>query len=426
MAEGRRWGAGTFLLAWAVLAGGQVAAVSQLSDNPGLAGAIVVALQLAKVPISLPRLRDLARPADDVLYALLPPLNFALFFGLLASAPKGRQREQKEAALATQMTALDAWGRALGRARDTASVALLPTLVLGMLAAFAVEGLGALIKDLIPATDAEAAGASQALLAATGFCGVYGLVQYLKRDTASLASWLPAAFTVPLLLLWASFSFRGQAGQIGVFLSTLPPMAAAFSVGALIHGLLATIWVLAAEDVRKGTPRGLGDVLGRAKGLALGVGALSAFRTQLGTLGFQLTIIGGVWFSVSYAFADLVAIRNPARPALVTSHALVRTVRSKVFKILLLWVVLTMLLTTAAWSPFLSLGEIVSALVAVPTLAGPELHVLSGFIGTLCSWLCTLAMLEVMHEREAKLAAREMEARQANLTNEGGPPPAAV
>ena len=140
--EGRRLGVVSWLVLWAGITVPQLAALwwaweagwgPFVEPQPAAAvpwGLAALGLQGVKAGITLPRLRDLGRPADDVIWALTPVLNVALFFQLLQRTPLEPLRLRRARAWCTQTGALQAYGRAAPRLVGTAMVGL-PLVVLG-------------------------------------------------------------------------------------------------------------------------------------------------------------------------------------------------------------------------------------------------------------------------------------------------------
>lgn len=98
-----------WLLIWAVLAGGQVAAGYALVEKPPLVIGIILALQLAKAPFAAARLHDLGRPTDDWILGLVPIVNVGLWWQLVGRTPSAAVREKRIAAFSSELSALRAF-----------------------------------------------------------------------------------------------------------------------------------------------------------------------------------------------------------------------------------------------------------------------------------------------------------------------------
>lgn len=406
MVERRRLGLGGFWVAWGVLTLAQAWLFSVREGfGPALVGGLIAALQVAKLAPTLWRLHDLGRAADDALYGLVPLLNVGLFFQVaFAPTPVPAKRERAMATWQGQMLALEAWAAGMRRAAASSGAALLPTIVLGVAGAVGVEALIEAIKAAIPPAEVDVSGTAQGLGILAVLLGLYAVLQSFNQRRTGWASWIPVMLFLPVLSVWGLFSFRGVTSQqAGVILSGLPPLAASFTVGALIGGLLTAVWVLAAQ-APSARPDGL---LAAVRKVALSTVVVWGLRQQIDQIGFQvLLFVPGVYFAVSYAFSDLLVVLRPEASPFADSHKLVRGIRSRVFKVLLLWLVISLALNWLAWAPFLSQTEILTTLVGAYGTAPPELHALASFLGVFPSWVCTLALLELYEERERVLEAR--------------------
>ncbi len=406
--EGPRLGRAAFFLAWGVLTAAQVGCFVQAGSSGGAAatGLVVVGLilQIAKIVPTVRRLRDLGRPVDDAVYALVPPLNAALWTWLLAATPTPARRE---VALRRQvgLSALDAWRAGLRDVRDTSTALVLPTLALGAGGGAAVEALSVVVKAQTEPVAAAASGLGTALPPLTGFLALYLAIQTAKSSRTTRASWLPVLLLAPAALWTVGLSLAGQRGQqIAQLQMVIPAQVASLLVGPVVGALLAGLWILAARRDASGAPAGLTGARDVLRGSTLwGLIALWGLRSQATGLLFQLTIIGGIWFGVSWALADVVALLEPGARSLQVSTALVRAVRPRVFKALVIWFALTVYLTLAAWIPMAGFSAAISTLMGAD-LVSHEAHVLASVLGTLVSWPATLAMAAIYRDRRAAVA----------------------
>lgn len=136
------------------------------------------------------------------------------------------------------------------------------------------------------------------------------------------------------------------------------------------------------------------------------MGVIWGGRAQATWLGMQVLILG-IWFAVSYALADLLAVNRESEPSFTRSTELVRGQRSRVFKVLTLWFYLAVvLLRTAVLVPFVGMDVVFNSLM-VPKLLSSELQAAVSVVGWLTGWGCAMAMLVVLEDREAVLAARK-------------------
>jgi hypothetical protein len=398
-----------YLGAWAALTAAQVGCFAQAGTLGGSAatGLVVVGLvlQIAKVVPTVRRLRDLGRSVDDAVYALVPPLNAALWTWLLAGTPTPARRE---AALRRQagLSALGAWRAGLQGVRDTSTALILPTLALGAGGGAAVEALSVLVKQQSEPAAAAASGLATLLPPLTGFLALYLAIQAAKSARTTRASWLPVLLLAPALLWTVGLSLAGQRGQqIAQLQMVIPAQVASLLVGPVVGALLAGLWILAARRGPTGEPAGLSAWGELFRGGALpGFVALWGLRSQANGLLFQITIIGGIWFGVSWALADVIALYEPGARSLQRSTVLVRAVRPRVFKTLVIWFAATVYVTLAAWIPMAGVSAAVSTLMGAD-LVSHEAHVLASILGTLVSWPATLAMVAIYEDRRAPQTA---------------------
>lgn len=426
MEQRRRLGLGGYWIAWLLLAGAQAYAISAreaLGDS--VVGIACLALQLAKLGPTLWRLYDLGRAPDDAVYTFVPLLNVGLFFQVAFSAtPPDSRRAKLLATWEGQLLAIDAWGAALRRAARSAGEALLPTIALGAIGSVGVEALIEWVKASIPPANADVGGTTQGLGLFAGLLGLYTLLQIANRRKTGWSSWIPVMLFLPVTSMWALYALRGDTSQqAGVLLQGLPPLAASFTLGAVIGGLLSAVWVLAASEP-SARPDGL--VAGVRK-VALPAVVVWGLRQQLDQIGFQvLLFVPGIYLAVSYAFSDILVVRGAAEEPFGESHRMVRGIRSRVFKVLVIWLVASLALNWVAWAPFLSATEIFSTLVGAYGTTPAWLHALASFIGVFPNWLCTLALLELYEERgrvlEARRAAQKVKEPQPGDDLPGGRP----
>lgn len=416
----RRLGVLGFLAVWLPLAAAQgwLAAQYTAWAEQGSASLIVlgvIALQLAKVYPSLMRLADLGRAPDEAIYGLVPFLNIGLFVNLLGGTPRDKLRESRLATWQGQMLATSAWVEGMRRVAKTAPKVLLPTLVLGGVGSVSVEALATLIQDGIPPAGTDLQNVLEALIGVGGFGVLYAALKASKGVHAPYGGWAPVLLLVPVWSLAALIGGRGSnSQQVGLLLSGLPPLIASFTVGAVFSGLMASVWIDAA--LPEGRSAGPLAVM-RSSGFAMIV--VCGLRQQIDQIGFQILLfIPGIYFAVSYAFADLLVILKPAEAPMVASHALVRGIRSRVFKVLVIWLCGTLFLNWLAWAPFLDSGQIFSAFIGAYTVAEPWMHALATFLGVFPSWVCTLAMLAVLEEREQVIAQRKERAAEKRAAAE--------
>lgn len=393
-----RW-AGVWLLTLAVQAGLGMAlswswGVNQAVVQACAAGLVLV--QALKMLAATRRLADLGRPPDDAMWTLIPIANLLLAVSLLAASPTPELRERLNRSWGSQLTAVAAWRQALGT-----FVSVLPMTVLG---GFAIGGLvsGAdvwlrdrVVPYLIDPTDNSL---RQAIWAVAGFTGLYTAIHVSRGGRKSVASWAPTVFLVPALMLLIPERFAGP-GSSGTLVYVMF-LKAAFEAGLpmLLEGALIA-WLLAAVDTREG--RGPVDGL---RGRIAAVAIVYTLRAQVAAIG-GLIVIPAIWFSVSFAFSDLLAFDGGERPW-SRSTALVSGIRGKILKVLAVWFMAWNGLAFALMSPFVSAQEAFTGL-----FVGGDLPPAAEFGATLAHVvtvvICALALRPILREREALFAERE-------------------
>ena len=412
-----------YLASWLVLAGVQAVIVPTLTEevSGGVSSlgagliAVMLGLQVLKVPVTIRRLADAGRPPDDALWTLVPLLNVALWFQLLSAGLAEPERRRRIRSWATQTTAFGAYAQALSWIR--------PTVGLGLgvaVAGAALVGVGGdlFVDAVLGADDGLRGRVAEAAAVLAGLLGLYTFVQFLKQRTVSRASWLPSLLLVPALLLTASLSLGSAAAQgMGAMVVVLIDMAWMLSVGALAGGAASAVWILAADLGRSGEPPATGGVLGAARQVLGDTMVAYGARMQIVQIGAQV-VIPGIWYAVSFAFSDVIAAVDPARPVFKGSSQLARGVRGKLFKILTLGFVGSLVSMLVVYLPFLGAEEIAAAMFD-PTVVPTHVVFLEQLVWWLWGWWTTVAMLVLFRERDALLQAKL--AREAGAGVEGTP-----
>ena len=388
---------GGFLAAWLVLTGTQVAAFQALADHVPVLVAAVLALQLLKTFPTRARLRDLGRSEDDAIYGVVPFLNAALFSWLLAATPKETIRAQRLAAQQGS-SALTAWAEGMRRATRSGPSVALATLAAGVVGGSATEAMQAPLTSL--ATTPGAYDLLALLAAALGLATLIASMRSSPQDRrAGRASvrqgWLPALTFAPAVAALMLVVLTEQRSQQAMMVQmAFPPMIASFLLAGPIAAVTTVLQLRAAAPTLKDRATLTAPVL-------LPLAALLGMRSQANQLGFQLAVIAGVWTTVSWAFAEFVAVFDPDAPARATSQTLVRRIRPRIFKVHVIWLMATVALELGVWSLFVDPTVAFSALLGAADAVPPWLHVVGAVLSTLVSWPCTLALLVLYEEQTA-------------------------
>lgn len=426
-----RWGRVLYLPAWAALtiaqfwllgqamgSGDAAAAFGErlLAAAPQLAG--VAALQVAKAGVAVRRLRDLGRPGDDAMLAFVPIFNIVLFFQLLAGAPTEDARRKRIRSWATQLTAAGAYRQAAGLLPKTAAVgvlgAVLATVLVGWVGDVVVDALVAI------AGDERRGPAGQGAVIVFGALSLYVALQFGKRDRASRTSWIPALFWLPSGLLALGLTLTNLAEQgLGAVLLILFELSWMLSMGGIVGGAVAALWIVAGHRAERGDGAGAGATWSEAKTVLGGVMVAWTTRLQIVQIGMQV-VIPGIWYAISFAFSDIVAALRPERAMLAGSTDLTRGIRGKIFKMLLFWAVVTTLLASVPTLVLLG-GDTAVAAMFDPTLVPRHVIVLQDVGWWLTSWWTTLAMLVVFLERDALWLRKQAQDEEAKANQAAVP-----
>lgn len=420
-----RWGRGIWLLAWAVLTAVQGAAVVAMvqgyqahdAGQGGLGGVIgagvgALAVQVLKSWLATRRLADLGRPADDAMWGLVPLMNAGLFVQLLAKAPSDALRAKRVRSWATQLSAVGALREAGGFLAPTAASgvagAAVVALVTGLASAWFLEAMRAAFADGVDTV-------AQAAMLVAAASGLYTLVQLPKRDRASWASWAPSLLLMPALVVWGIATFGASASaDVRAVLLGLMVFAWVLGPGAFAGGLAAALWLGAARSVGQGGSGGPGAALAALPQRVWDVVVVWGLRHQVVQVGGQL-VIPGIWYGISWAFADLHAGLRPGHPAFARSVRLAAGVRGKLFKLLAAWFLASNLVSIAA-GIVVQGPELAVAGLFDPTQVPASVVTLQQFLGALLGWWLLLAMWRIFLERDALLARKEAAAAEAHAT----------
>ncbi len=403
--DGRRWGRASWLAAWALVAGAQIVVIwlalqeGETADyTPFVLG--VLALQVLKVPITLPRLNDLGRPPDDVIFALVPLLNWGLFLQIVAAkTPAQKLRERRIRSWSSQLSTLGAYREGWRALVGSASKVLFPTLLLGVTGAALAEGLG---SWLVTGSQDPAVMQHRSTLFAGGTALVllYTLIQVGKRRTASVSSWLPSLALLPLLLCMGSSAAAGLASpSAGLIIYNFYLMAADMAVWPLFMGVLVMLWVREGFIVLKpDAPAPIGSWSD--------VTVIWGARAQAVAVGAQI-LIPGIYLSVIYAFSDLITVLQPERPAFSRSSQLASGIYNKLFQMLTIWFIAVVVIDVVVLSPWVEPAAVIQTILGIGGTIAPEARAASAMLRVLASWWCVTAMLAVFLERDRLMDAHE-------------------
>ncbi|MBA2321156.1 MAG: hypothetical protein H0V89_08370, partial [Deltaproteobacteria bacterium] len=330
----RRLGPLSWLVADGLLLAAQAAVVTSALSDP-MKVALVAVLQIAKIPATLARLRDLGRPSDDALWTVVPIANALMFFICLQRTPSEPLRARAMATWEGQLSALGALGAAVPLMARTAAVglplALAFAVIGGLVGRWVVWQLGT-IENMDPAARDTLTTTLWGILA---FLGLYTGIQLTKTATASRLSWLPSLFFAPLLIVALVVTFVEQA-KLGMGLALMVFLQQAWTMWWMSFGGAATAigWVRSADHVAAGRDLPTGDVYAEVARRTLEVAGPHGARVQGVAIGMQV-VVPGILYWLQLAFTDMIAVLDPEKGALSGSGKLTYGMRGRLFKLLL-------------------------------------------------------------------------------------------
>lgn len=288
-------------------------------------------------------------------------------------------------------------------------VALLYALVSGLVG-YAVLQLAIQLKDT-PTPMIDLGG--QITLFAGGLCALYAMIQFAKRETVSRASWWPALFAVPLLLASGGLHLieSGQSRELGPIVLQLFVMS--WSILWMSFGGAATAiaWIVAGRFAMNGHRISVGDLASEVAHRTLDVAAPHGARVHAVTIGMQM-LLPGIFYAVSYAFVDMIAVLDPSKQSLRRSSALAFGIRGKLFRLMLVWWLLGMVVSMAIALPLEGAFTVEDAIAKTQELlldlsaASQATFILQEVLWSVWGWVLTLAVLVLYVEREDQVSAR--------------------
>ncbi len=324
--------------------------------------------------------------------------------------------EQLTRVLNTRTEALPALARGFRLAARTAAVGVPVAVVYGVVSAALASGSIDLATKLLSASQPTVELVSQVGLGLGAFCGLYAILNFPKRDKASRTSWIPALFTAPALLVGLSavaLQSGGPGNQMGPVVLQLVMTAVDLVWGAFGGAAVCVAWLLAGKAALDGGRKGLGELLPEVQGRTLDVSAVHGARDQAVTIGMQL-LLPGIFYALQLAFADMVVVLDPERPALRRSSQLTSGMRGRLFRLLFAWFLLATAFTFGVVCVDMGARSVDDAVKAIskvmfdPSVTrGVALYV-SEIGAALLWWVLQLSMLVLYVEREDQVKAKTL------------------
>jgi len=271
--------------------------------------------------------------------------------------------------------------------------------------------VGALFDWALAQPEGALASTGQVVMGIGGLLTVYGIIQFLKRHTASRASWFPALFALPLLLVGGGIMLAGSptGRQLGPALFQMLLMPWVLVMSSIGGAACAIAWVRSAHEVFEGRAVNTSEVMGEVRSRLVEISGPHGARQHAVTIGLQL-LVPGIFYMLQLAFIDMVAVLEPDRGAWKRSGDLTYRMRSRLFRLFALWWVLTFI----PWAGIQVLGGTMAGLAPVEAmtmaLVDPRKLPLVVYFGSelfmvLTTWLLTVALLVLYIEREAQVSA---------------------
>jgi hypothetical protein len=322
-------GVATWFGSWLLLAGLQAAALNVFGHLDLWVWLVVVALQVAKLPIAIARARDAGEPADVALLTLVPVLSVLSWLRGFRARGKGAVARGAEA---EGMDGVEAYGNGLSLAlRSATAVAPVTLLFAALGAAFALGFVDAMRGVIGTETGALIESGAYGVC---GFLALYFLVQSGKRATASRVSWLPTVLLLPSILLAIPFQLLAMRfPQADMIVNSLWYTAAYLSWAALGGGWLHAFWIAAAQQVEERGSADIAEAASTATQRWGDVAVIHGTKAQVVALGAQV-VIPGIFYAIHWCFGEIAAMLDPEAPSLRRSGTVARAIRGRLFRML--------------------------------------------------------------------------------------------
>lgn len=308
-------------------------------------------------------------------------------------------------------------------------IGLLAALAYGLvsgLVGFNVLQMGISVKDTDPAMlDLW----SQIATAITAFTGLYGLVQFSKRDRASRASWWPALLAAPALAITIALQLErsGQGRQLGPVVLSLFLMSWSLLWMSFGGAAAAIVWVRAGYGAHEDKPVSAGEILAEVPARLLDVAGPHAARVHAVTIGMQF-LLPGIFYALQLAFTDMIAVLDPERPSLRRSGQLSTGMRGRLFRLMFVWWFVGTVLTMGISMPLegVTSGEEAlekfQELFLDPSSASQLTFLVQECLWAVLTWVLTMSLLALYIEREAQVRAKQALKKLRQEPNVFAPP----
>lgn len=401
----QRWPLGKYLGAWAALSVVQVGAL--ISGAPVLVIAVIAVLaQLAKVPITCFRMADIGRdPYDAIFLTLVPIANFVGFGFCTERTPSADVHAARVARWHAKLGSVAALIAGLRLMEKTALVGVPVSVGYGLVSAAGLLAAFRVVADLSSYAPERLAQVGTGFGALSVFLGIYTLVQYSKRTSASRFSWFPSLLLAPAICWWVLLTnyaqLRGQLGLLVILLAIMSWSLLWMSVGG---AFLSIATVRAAHQAAHDEPVNAGGCLREAASRTLEVAGPVGGKVHAVQLGTQAAVLPGLFFALVFAFVEIVAVVEPNAASFKRSSALSWGRRSRLFRIYVLRAIVTMFFAFKL-SRVVDGAQIAQAALFDPSAASALVIVVSEVIWAVSAWWLLMTFYVLYRERLAEIAA---------------------
>lgn len=308
--------------------------------------------------------------------------------------------------LARRTGAFQALSKAFALAGPTAAVGLVASAVYAFVSTVGFQAVGAGFVWMTQQSDATLGSIAQGLLGLGGLLGLYTVIQFMKRQTATRVSWFPSLFALPVVVLAGGFMLAGseQGRQLGpamIQLLIIPWTLLLYSIGG---AATAIAWVRAGDEASQGRPVDTGAVFSEVGARLVEISGPHGARQHAVSIGLQI-LVPGIFYALQLAFVDMVAVLDPERPSLKRSGDLTWGMRGRIFRVFAMWFVVTAAVV-GGLEVALDGSQAVTMAFVDPRELSIHTYFLTEFLTAVTSWVLTLALLVLYQEREAQVAAK--------------------
>lgn len=320
-------------------------------------------------------------------------------------------REELQAVLRKRTSWVDAVRQGLRLAARTAVIGLPTTLAFAALSG----ALSAVVVDAAKAVDTLERPTlelvNQVFVVTGVLATIYGVIQITKRERASRQSWWPSLLAIPCLLVATGLTAELAGVAYGPVVLTLVLLAWGIVFYTFAGAALHIVWLRAGADALDGRPIRAGEIFGEAARRMLEVAGPHGAKVHALSIGGQL-VLPGVLYALQYAFVDQIVVLDPDRPALARSGQLAFGMKGRLFRLLLAWWLLGMVVFFAIAAvmqdvtTFEKLVALVSTFVVDPSVIQSRTFAVQEVFWSLITWVFALSMLVLYREREAQVRAK--------------------